>query len=142
MGLLSAQGSKGTTKAGTSAFSSPPPRLGPENQSVRRCYTRSPGRAGTVGGDDRCSAPARLSARGAGPDVTLVRAAAHGLPDALSPALRGRGARGAAAAPGRGVGRDGTASAALAWVGGPRFAFCSSATIYLVFLSFFFFLQF
>lgn len=142
MGLFSAQGSKGTTKAGTSAFSSPRPRLGPENQSVRRCYTRSPGRAGTVGGDDRCSAPARLSARGAGPDVTLVRAAARGLPEALSPALRGRGARGAAAAPGRGVGRDGTTSAARAWVGGPRFAFCSSATIYLVFLSFFFFLQF
>lgn len=91
-----------------------------------------------VGGDGPCSAPARLSARGAGPDVTLVSAAAHGLPDALSPALRGRGARGAAAAAGRGVGRDGTASGAGARVRGPRFAFCSSAAVYVFFFFSFF----
>lgn len=134
--LFPAQGSERTRKSGTCAFSSPPTLQGREKQRVRRCYTRSPGRAGLVGGAYLGPAPARLSARGAGPDVTLVRAAAHGLPDALSPALRGRGARGAAAAAGRGVGRDRTASGARARVRGPRFAFCSSAAVY-VFYSFF-----
>lgn len=75
------------------------------------------GRVGQAGGAARGSAPARLSARGAGPDVTLVRAAAHGRPDALSPALRGRGARGSSGrrrGEGGGVGRR-PASGAGAW---------------------------
>lgn len=93
---------------------------------------------GQAGGAARGSAPARLSARGAGPDVTLVRAAAHGWPDALSPALRGRGARGSS---GRrrgeagGVGRR-PASGAGAWGPGRRGAFRPSAAICIFFLSF------
>lgn len=126
---------KAVSEAGNLApalFTAHQRRKGREKRRVRRCYTRSPGRAGQMGGSGLDPAPTRLSARGAGPDVTLVRAAAHGLPDALSPALRGRGARGAAAAAGRGVGRDSTASGARARGRGPRSAFCSSAAVYVL----------
>lgn len=91
---------------------SPPVLHGPEKSARATTINRRQrgGRNGRGGWAEPSLVPppARLSARGAGPDVTLVRAAAHGRPDALSPALRGRGARGSSGGrrgEGGGVGR-------------------------------------
>lgn len=87
----------------------PPAPHGPRKSArATTLNTRRRGGRGGGGVAARGPAPARLSVRGAGPDVTLVRAAAHGRPDALSPALRGRRARGSSGrwrGEGGGVGR-------------------------------------
>lgn len=95
------------------------------------------GRGGRVG-PRAAPPPARLSARGAGPDVTLVRAAAHGRPDALIPALRGRRAPGSSGrwrGEGGGVGRRAASGA-----GGTglrrRGVFRRSAAVCIIFHSF------
>lgn len=87
-------------------------------KSARATTLNTPPRRAVRGAEPRAATPpVRLSARGAGPDVTLVRAAARGRPDALSPALRGRGARGSS---GRGLGEGGGV--------GPRAASGAGAT--------------